>query len=568
MLPADKVPRRAVLGTGLGASLALAGAAGSAAARPADGSTPAMAPTILTVAPDGSADHPSPKAACAAIVASGTGGEYLVDVAAGTYTDTEWEVPANTTIRGRDRETCILQGSLPDSANDGWITYTSTLWLKQTATLENLTITARNMRYAVHSEDSGANVDASHTVRNCRIEHFGNDGARQWRRDHPESGMSPDTVWSSDRPWGYGSASGVRARFVDSTFAGTGAPWYVHTNKDFARPNQNELINCELVVTADVATRSVLAVQALGSGQPDTVTLRDCRFVGSHYIKDDDRPWISKLPERQVADHAEISLRLDDCSPVGYLSMHRGRALRLSSATGLLIEVAGTAVPVLFGEVSNRIGGGGLPSQVVGQWDISGILVGLNSNVQVANTLGRRLGDCRTTPLVLDVTTGGVTRSVTFDQDHRGQTNSVVLSQINAGLTSEVRADEYDVVDGEHYPHFTDREAIRINAGTVGIPRWAAIRASGGGVAAMAEDDPVELCVGVAIEPIPPSHSGRVLSSGIFHRRQLPGLAAADLTQGTVVSLGSALGSYVIGEERPIGVAVVDGWVRIDVSTG
>ncbi|WP_341975519.1 hypothetical protein LTA6_000142 [Microbacterium sp. LTA6] len=548
----------------------LAGALGLAVAGAFDWNTraawAAVEPTVLTVSPDGTADFLSPKLANASITSSSETAPYVILVQPGVYTEREWTVAPYTTVRGTSRTECVLAGSLPDSATDAQIAGNSTLWLKKTSGLENLTITAMNMRYAVHSESSGANVDAVHLVKNCRIEHFGNQGARTWRTANPGSGMSPSTVWVSERPWGYGSASGVYERFEDCTFVGTREPWYIHTNKDFAAPTVNELVNCELIQTG-AFTAPALTVQSLGSGQHDSLTLTGCDLTG-RFIYGEDKPWITVDPLLQLADKAEIAITLTDCSPIGYRSAHRGIALKvtaLSTGTDVLIEASGDAAPLLLGASTFRHGGGGVASYLYGQWDISGILVGPSNTVTVNNTLGRRLGDCATTPRQLVLTFGGTTsRTIDFTTDLIARSNSEVLNIINAQLTGVAIAAEYAVATGESYPTFTDRESITQNVGTAGITRWAAVVLDGAGVRLMSTTDPATALAGVAIEQIGPGRSGRILASGILRPNQLLGISTATVLSGQPLYLSdSVAGRFSMTGTRQVGAAVADGWLEL-----
>lgn len=548
----------------------LAGAFGLAVAGAFDWTThaawAAVEPTVLTVSPDGTADFLSPKLANASITSSSAAAPYVILVQPGVYTEREWTVAPYTIVRGTSRTACVLAGSLPDSATDAQIAGNSTLWLKKTSGLENLTITAVNMRYAVHSESSGTNVDAVHLVKNCRIEHLGNQGARAWRTANPGSGMSPSTVWVSERPWGYGSASGVYERFEECTFVGSREPWYIHTNKDFAAPTVNELVNCELIQTG-AFTAPALTVQSLGSGRHDSVTLTGCTLTG-RFIYGEDKPWISVDPDMQLADKAEIAVTLTDCSPIGYRSAHRGLALKVtaaSTAADVLMEVSGDAAPLLFGASTFRHGGGGVASYVYGQWDISGILVGPSNSISVNNTLGRRLGDCAAVPRQLIVTFGGaISRTIDFTTDLSTRPNAEVLSLINAPLAGLAVATEYSVATGENYPTFTDRESVRSNNGTAGIMRWAAVVADGAGVRVMLPTEPASSLAGVAIEQIGPGRSGRILSSGILRPNQLLGVSTATVLNGQPLYLSdSVAGRFSMVGTRQVGVAVADGWLQL-----
>ncbi|MFC0183358.1 hypothetical protein ACFFJX_12645 [Pseudarcicella hirudinis] len=111
-----------------------------------------------TVKPDGTGDYLSPKLAMDAITDSSITKRYEIIVYPGTYTEVEWTVKPYCYIIGTNRSACWLKGELPDSATDAQISGTSTVWLKKTGELRNLTITIKNGRYAIHQEDSGNNA--------------------------------------------------------------------------------------------------------------------------------------------------------------------------------------------------------------------------------------------------------------------------------------------------------------------------------------------------------------------------------------------------------------------------
>ncbi len=521
-------------------------------------------PIVITVKADGSGDFTTPQQANESILDASAVMPYVIEVHPGEYLGREWTVKPHVTVRGTDRATCVLRGDLPDDATDAQITNSSTLWLSGTAALENLTILAKNMRYAVHDEAQGANVDAVHTITNCRIEHAGNDAARAWRTANPGSGLSPANVWLYDRPYGYGSGSGVHVTITDSTLVGTKEAFYIHTNKDFTAPTVNVLENCELQRTG-AAFGVVSATQSLGSGTADTVTFTDCTWSPG-YIDDTDTPWITARPEGQVANHAEIVQTVNGTAPLGYLPRQRGLALRVfttATSTGTTLTLSGSALPVLFGTPTSRAGGAGLPAYVFGSVDISGILVGLQSNTTVANTLGRRLGDRTLNPVQLVVTTGGQSRTVTFDQNHTTQTNATVIATINQAISGLAQAAEFQVPQNEVYPSFPDRELSRMASGPFAVGRWFAVvdRGTSKVDAATTAAQPADV-VGVSLNRMVPGETGRILTSGYLHRSQLSGLTSTTIPAGATVYLSDTnSGQFSLSGTRAIGTAVAQDWL-------
>lgn len=523
---------------------------------------PAAVNTVVTVKPDGTGNYLSPKLANDAFV-PGEGKTLEVVIYPGRYTETEWTLKKGVTLRGTNRDRCILEGSLPDSATDTQISNTSTIWLKETATLENLTITARNMRYCVHSEAGGSFPDSTHLVKNCYIEHYGNQGAKDYRA---ANSLPAGSVWSSDRAWGYGSSSGWYERFENTVFISRREAWYVHDNKDFARPMNHDFFGCKIIGRESDA---LLSLQSLGSGIDSRVSIYGCQ-TSFNMVYDSDAPWITEDPAKQVANHSQINYTQDGVDLIGYQTGNRGRALKIESAsTGAVstVRVTGTAATALFGDYLIRDGGGGLKGYAAGYWDISGILVGLASDKTVNNTIGRRLGDCTATPKTLTVSVdGGAGINVVFNANHTADTNATLIAQINTALGAAAVASEYDITAGETYPNFVDRETYAKNTGTDGIPRWNAVKqgTSRGEVALIQTADTVDKFIGIALEPIPPGKFGRVLTSGRLRQAsgQVPGVTTSPAPGSSIYLSDTTPGQFSTAGTRKVMTCDTTNWVK------
>ncbi|WP_138752229.1 Ig-like domain-containing protein [Paenibacillus sinopodophylli] len=519
----------------------------------------------LTVKADGTGDFLSPKLANDSITDSSSEKQYVILIYPGVYTEKNWVVKPYVTLRGTDRDLVWLKGENSASATNSEITEQSTLWLKGTANLENLTITAKNMRYPLHSEDSGKNKDAVHVVRNVHIEHYGNLEAVDYRKNWvaanpgitPSADIDPAQVWggisgNGSHAWGYGSGSGVSETFYDSTFVSKATGWYVHNREDFTEPQINVINNSKIVSTI---TSNPITIQSLGSGTQDEVIFNNSEFVGT-YMLQNDSPWISQKPENQYANHADYNVTFNNSTPIGYADGHRGRALALfSSSTGSSsnVKVSGNAVEDILGTYITRDGGGGLKGYLYGYWDISGIKVGISSNVQVDNTLGRRLGDLTVNPKTLQVIfENGTTKIITFNENYTEKTNAYIINAINGALGTSGYAAEYNVTANEYYPQVTDKQMTLLNQTQVGIPRFAAVSfdADNTTLRLMTPADSVESFIGIALEPIAPGQSGRVLTEGIMRKDQLYGFAGS-VGVGTKISIGNQAGSLLGNANKP-----------------
>jgi hypothetical protein len=549
------ISRRALIG-GIAAGAALApfvAIAGPQSAR-------ATGPVVLVVKKDGTGDFTSPWDANASITDSGPSKPYVIEVHPGSYAIPELVPKDNVTIRGTDRATCVLVGDQPDDVDPVDTVNNSTVKLIGTASLEHLTIHARNQRYAIHDEHGGLNTDAVHSLLDCLVVHAGNQGAVNWQATN----HGPGGVWVYDAPYGYGAASGLRATFTDCTFQGVTRSWFVHNNLAFSAPNVNTITGCTFLTSAGYG--HLLNTQSLGSGTADSVTISGSTWSDGWFL-DSDVPWIPTDPARQIADHTEYAVTIHGTDPLGYLNQMRGQALRITSAStaaGSSIAVGGSAVPTLFGTVTTVPGGAGLNASVHGSWDVSGITVGLSGLVVVANTLGSRLGDRTGSPLQLDISVdGGAIATVVFDQDHSGQSNAQVLALINAALGSSGTADAWLVAPETRYASFPDRMSTATNVSSTGIPRWTAVIAPAtAGAAAAPTTAPLASVVGVAVDRALPGQSTRVLRSGDLHVSQLRGITAT-IPAGTHVYLSDTVaGAFALSGTRLFGTAVATDWVR------
>ncbi|MCF0048418.1 hypothetical protein LXM25_00020 [Dyadobacter sp. LJ53] len=519
--------------------------------------------TVKTVSPDGTKDYLSPKLAMDAISDNAKSKPYLIVVYPGTYTETEWTVKPYCHIQGTNRDLCILKGELPVNALDATITNTSTLWLVKTASLKNLTITARNMRYAIHNEDSGNNPDAVHNIDNCYIRHFGQETANAYRT----ANSLPPVSWTSTLPMGYGAGSGVIGTFENSTFVSTLTPWSVHSNLNFSKPNINTLSNSSLISERLTAMPAIISIQNLGSGTNDLVDVRNCDFSPG-YIYSDDNPWITQDPLKQYANHQEYSINISGHKkPLGFRSFHRGLALKIESQNTVgasTVRVTGTAADAILGTPNNRDFGYGVKGYTYGHWDISGILVGLASNVTVNNTIGRRLGDCSTVNKVLNVVVnGGAPIVITFNTNLTSVSNATILATINAALGANATASTYNPVANEFYPEMNGMQiSLKNNSATKTIPQYAAVcyDTSKSTVRVMTSADPASSFIGFALFPIAPGETKRVLTEGNLHRSQAAGLSAATIVFGTNISMSATEGTVETGSSKIIGQGLAADW--------
>lgn len=191
----------------------------------------------------------------------------------GIYEEYGIILPNNVNLIGAsgNREKCIIKGELPDSASASEIENNSTINLLYSNRLENLTITAKNLRYPIHSESGGNVTDWTQILNNCYVEHLGN--------------TSPNNTWQAYHAWGEGASSGAYAEFNNCVFKGTVEPWYVHEPvniPDNPKPYHHVLNNCDIINTS-VSTTPYWIISAkidntTGKGVISTVDFNGCNF--------------------------------------------------------------------------------------------------------------------------------------------------------------------------------------------------------------------------------------------------------------------------------------------------
>ncbi|GKX65843.1 BppU family phage baseplate upper protein [Inconstantimicrobium mannanitabidum] len=514
----------------------------------------------LVVAKDGTGDFLSPKLACDSITDSSPNKWYEIFVKNGVYTETEWTVSPYTIIRGENRELCELRGELPNNALDSAISYTSTIWLKKTCKLFNLKITAKNMRYAIHSEESGANSDCEHILTNCEVIHYGNQGVRDWRNANPSSGLLASTVWASTMAYGYGSASGLYEQFNECIFTGYEIQaWASHANMNFNRDNVNEFNNCVFSTRGDVS-KIVLSSTSSGSGTNNKNIFNSCNFSGG-YIGFSKGAYLN-TDESNLYAHLDYRVIFNNCNSTPIHMDSWTRCLKIQGVKDTdIIQIDGTAISSLFGDVINKNGGGGILPYAYGSWDISGTKIGLTQDTLAKNTIGKRLGNCSTTTKTLIITINGINHTITFNKDYTSLDNATIISEMNSNIRAVALASVYDSVANEDYPTIIDKEIKLKNSSTDGIQRFTPVCYNNdiNSIRPMLSTDSKDKFLGIALENIVPNSIGRVLTEGTMFKTQMLGLENLTFTFGDDISVGNK--TFLKDSSNVIGKAVFSEWI-------
>ncbi|WP_458306186.1 hypothetical protein [Klebsiella variicola] len=470
---------------------------------------------IYTIKPDGTGDYTSLKTA---IAAHGGGpsnnARILYAVYEGIYLELNIVRPKYADIVGIGQRGKIwFKGELPDDVDPAQIPLTQTFWMNDTGGIRNIKITAKNMRYPVHS-DSLAYPDTSIKnavldIEECHIEHYGNAGAQAYQ-DSIGSGVA---VWSAYHAWGCGLHSGEQIDAVNTNFVSQTSPFYFHTNKDFDLP-------CKIKVTGGKFENknggSALAVQNMGSGQVNTCIIDGVTLQGITSI-DSNTQKAEKLVNDWGDRNSEFQIHIRNCTPVAVKSTNDSRVLQLisiDSATSS-VAVSGSAVPALFGYNPVIIAGGsGFPARVYSSHSVKGTIPG--------GLIGQRLGDCTTVNKTLTIVfDGGAPVTLTLAANYTAMTNDAVVSALNA-LLNDTSGRSFSVITpyNNAAPVFQeDREMLLTNTSNVVILKGTAVAFNGSKINGRraTNSDSRALIAGIALENIVPGVQGRVQFSGYLH---------------------------------------------------
>ncbi|HCU1177600.1 TPA: hypothetical protein OUG49_000001, partial [Klebsiella pneumoniae] len=468
----------------------------------------------VTIKQDGSGDYTS---LTAAIAANGGGftalTQILYQLYSGIYPERNINFPAYITVDGIGNP--WIKGELPADVDPAQIPLNQTIWMNNTATIRNVKITCKNMRYPIHS-DAQAYPDLSIknavlNVEGCHIEHYGNAEAQAYQ-DSISSGVS---VWSSCHAWGGGLHSGEKINCLNTDFISPTTAFYSHSNKDFDAP-------CRITIRGgslrnrDPNGISALAVQNLGSGQVSFLNMEGVTIQGA--ISVDSNTWRAEKLENELADrNAEMRIYLHGCSPVAVRSTNDARALQLISidSASSAVSVSGSAVPALFGQNPVVIkGGSGYPARVLSAHSVKGEVAG--------GLIGQRLGDCtavnKTLTIVFD---GGSPVTLTLAANYTAMSNDAVVSALNAQLNDSAgRA--FSVITPYNYSapvYQSDREVILTNTSGAVILKGTAVAFNGSKLNARraTNSDTRAAIAGIALENIAPGVQGRIQGSGYIN---------------------------------------------------
>jgi len=228
--------------------------------------------TIITVKQDGTGDFISLRSTLESIIDASITKQYEIRIYEGIYdimgyyTTEEIEsasfiglqVTNYISLKGIGiKENIILKGEIADTFTGATQGRVSTIVKKNNGGFENLTVTAKNLRYAVHDDYNYPNYKRNN--KNCNFIKYAGGGYNQ--------------------AYGEGCWSGTETINEDCYYytETQGHPYSFHNNVGFAKPSSHKLINCRYENKNGVGA---IRFGSMGSGQIDTVEMIGCKLQG------------------------------------------------------------------------------------------------------------------------------------------------------------------------------------------------------------------------------------------------------------------------------------------------
>ncbi len=218
-------------------------------------------------------------------IPSGTwlGNQYDIFIDDGTYNEYEVRPGDGVNLIGLsgNRDSVKIVGKLPASSDNQTIEGTCTVVLTKSNVLKNITVTAQNMRYPIHSESGGIYKRWRQILENVAVIHKGTEEVSDYRSEHGDSSV----VWTSTHAWGEGASAESYAEFNNCYFEGGNAPFYVHdsTATDSNKPYLHILNNCKIVnnnpdMSGYWNTAVIIDNSTNRSCNNNTVEINNCNF--------------------------------------------------------------------------------------------------------------------------------------------------------------------------------------------------------------------------------------------------------------------------------------------------
>lgn len=462
---------------------------------------------------------------------------------------------SGVSLRGTNKETCIIKGEIPDNLTSSIYPYYQTMyWHADHGTLSNCTVTAKNMRYPIHIDGGQLGCkDFVSNIKNVDMIHLGNTN-------------NALTGWSSVSGFGYGSSDGQVINMDNCSIGSSLWILYFHSNLNFDKESITNYRNVKGIHTG--TNKRWGKLQSLGSHRPDIVNIENCYAENAYLLLADSNPYIPTALTDQSYNHCDMRVTGFGNQPFLYQPTFKGLALKITTiATGasatVRFDITSTAFNTIikdkdyggdytdqFGEVNvdgyaYKDGDTGLAGYGIGRLDIGGEAYGISVNTY-GKSLGKRLGNCSTVNKTLTIEIGGVDYDIVFDKNYIGSgtastvpsaySNATILAEINAVIGSVATASEW-AVGNDYYPEFSDVLKL-VRTSEIVLKGMAVFNDNGLIRKATAIDKKI---FGVALDDITIGNTGRILTSGYLETLETNRFSTLQETYTTIVK-GDELG--------------------------
>lgn len=478
----------------------------------------------------------------------------------GIYTDINVPFPHFVDVIGIGRRDHIwYKGELPASVDPAQVPLNETFKLNLTATIRNLRVSCKNMRYPIHSE-SGASANRSmQQVFGCLVENYGNQAVIDYQVG---LGNPAPALWGS--AMGCGGHSGFILHSKDTIWRAPLGPFFVHSNANFAEPME---VLLEGGAAINTGSGHSVSLQPMGAGVVTPVNIIGCNLAGPIYV-DGGANWLTTNLGLQWGNRlSEFLVTVRDCGPVLARGNNGASVLELRSAAGAgsSVVVSGTAAAILFGgQPDYRMGAADHAGRVYSQHAITGTATGV--------TLAARLGDRSGTPITLTVAfDGGAAVNLVLSANYTGMTNAAVVAALNVLLGDPSRGFYVsDPYSGGGCVRMSDYDREVNNIGSATIKRGSVVAQDGSRVRARVATsaDPAWRILGIALEDIIPGAAGRVRGNGALIDKNdvlfdgTPSIAEGDLFGVSASTPGAA----IEGSATPILRAIwTNGYIAFEI---
>lgn len=469
----------------------------------------------------------------AAALAAWTSGTQIL-IYDGIYEENSLNIPNGAWLKGVG--VVEIRGYLPASSTTTDIDAKSTIDFKDSGTLENLIITAKNMRYPVHS-DFGA-AGAVQNVINCRIIHYGNREAYDYRVAN--SSASPNdaaSVWRAMSAWGCGSSAGSKIYLKNTYLESPFRAFSTHNNAGYNLSNGASLIqcdNCDIVssgIDRDGSTTSFAPsafVQSLDSKTDDVVIFNNCRINGFLVLQSSTSDWREFTQRVQGGGNSSHLMQVRNSAGgsktlTSQTTLQSVFIIKVRSNSANAITVSGNLVNAMFGTYTTLKGSTGLNSWIKAQ---------VNANTAFASV--NSYSGTKTITFVSGADTKTLTLSTTYT------TATQLVNDMNTQFGAGSFVAELYWPGFDWYPNFTNEIATLKNTGTSAILRGRAVKKNGfNAIAPMTSSDAANTFYGIAVQDIPVGNMGDVKYAGYMLRIWADGLFGTALADNDMIKVNS-----------------------------